>query len=161
MFVLKKMLMVRYSNLMQRRPSSRGLNVQHRHQTEKELEESRAQLLSKLWLKASTLYDYSNKQTETRDIYPDEPLQKTQDLWLSNNNDYLKMKDSAFIHTVFLINQHIQNHSDSQHNSQKQSHNIFSDKKFCGDDSVLDIMTYDMLWKTLGDHIDNEKERIF
>ena len=155
------MLIVRYSNLMRRIPSSRVLNVQHRHKTEKEQDESRAQLLSKLWLKASTLYDLKNKEIETTEIHPDEPLNERQDLWLSDNKDYLEMKDGEFIHTVLLINHHLQNLSSSQHNSIKQSYNIFSNKQFDGSDSILDKLTHDILFKTLGDHIDNEKGKIF
>ena len=155
------MLIVRYSNLMRRIPSSRVLNLQHRHQTVKEQDESRAQLLSKLWLKASTLYDLKNKEIETTEIYPDEPLNERQDIWLSDNKDYLEMKDGEFIHTVLLINHHLQSLSSSQHNSIKQSHNIFANKQFEGSDSILDKLTYDILFKTLGDHIDNEKGKIF
>ena len=153
------MLIVRYSSLMRKKPSSRILNVFHQYQTEEEQDKSRAKLLSKLWLKASGFYDLKYKDTETNDNYPANLLYDIQDLCVSNIKKSSEMKENELIYAVFLIDFNLQ-----KNNTNQQLPNFKSlsrtNKEFHDHASILETLTYEMLYKTLGDHIDHVKEKI-
>ena len=158
------MLIVRHSNLMRKKPSSssRVLNVMYRHQREKEASESRAKLFSKLWLKASISYHLKNKRTETNNNYFDDHLWETQDdLYLSNNKGFSEMKENELIYAVSFINLHVQKTNTFNHQKDFKLLNFQKDKKYNDHTSILDKFTYDILYKTLGEHIEDEKEKIY
>ena len=153
------MLIVRYSSLMRKKPSSRILNVFHQYQTEEEQDKSRAKLLSKLWLKASGFYDLKYKDTETNDNYPANLSYDIQDLCISNIKKSSEMKENELIYAVFLIDFNLQKNNTNQ---QPPSFKSLSrtNKEFHDHASILEKLTYEMLYKTLGDHIDHVKEKI-
>ena len=153
------MLIVRYSSLMRKKASSRISNVFHQYQTEKEQDKSRAKLLSKLWLKASGFYDLKYKDTETNDNYPINLQSDIQDLCASNIKKSSEMKENELIYAVFLIDFNLQK---SNANQQPPSFKSLSrtNKEFHDHSSMLEKLTYEMLYKSLGDHIDHVKEKI-
>jgi len=153
------MLIVRYSSLMRKTASSRISNVFHQYQTEKEQDKSRAKLLSRLWLKASGFYDLKYKDTEKNYNYPINLLSDIQDLSASNIKKSSEMKENELIYAVYLIDFNLQKSNASQQPPSFKSLSR-SNKEFHDHASMLEKLTYEMLCKTLGDHIDHVKEKI-
>merc|ERR1712012_591957 len=124
------MLIVRYSSLMRKKQSTRVLNVFHQYQKEKEQGKSRANLFSKLWLKASRFYDWKYKDTETYYNYHDDLLSGLQtDVSSSNIKGLSDMRENELIYTVLLINLNLQKNNTNQQNVNYKSFNNFKNKK--------------------------------
>ena len=150
------------SVLLHRRQPLILYNVCGRHKLRKRQEAYQALLLAQLWLKEAEKDKFVSIQTKNNKDILDEEFDFTkQDFYGSNKKEQFMLSDDGLIYTVSLIHNYMLNSEICEKPTKFATLNKIKllnseDKRW-----YLDKITCDMLYKTLGEHIDKQKEKIF
>ena len=135
--------------------------------SERLLVEPRATFLSRLWIKEAKMF-YLNNESETReDDFVEKQIDDLeQEIYSSNNrNNPSRYTDDDLITSIDIIHQQLQglgNNTTKTHFLESVClNNSAIGKNFEDKYAVLDFITCDMLYKTLGSDIDLENNITF
>ena len=159
------MLHKNYLNLFRQKLPLKWLKVLGSHQYKTIRGESRAFLMSKLWLKEANQGDLKDELRRHEEWFVEGHSFKTnQYLNASNKNDYLNKGDDELISIMTLIHHHLQDSDDSFR--KLNSHSTASFEKVLNETqedkySYLDFITRDISCKTFEEQIDIKNESYY
>jgi hypothetical protein len=145
------------SFLLHRRQPFLLYNVCGRHKLTRRQDTYPALLLAKLWLKETEEYEFMNKQTNNSKNFHEVDCDFTkQDLYRSNKKEQFKLSDDELVYTVSLIQNYMLNSEICENPIKCARLQQIKPRNSENKRWYLDKLTCDILYKTLGKHIDEQ-----